>query len=103
MNQTPKKLYKISRSDAVRRGALDHTRSTIFVSAVVAADTPDQARMIHPAEGFNSYDWQGPKLTWLDNLSARRSWDLPENLKVEFIGTAAPGTKFGVILQTTEA
>lgn len=63
-----------------------------YESAVVAAESEDRAKMIHPRgdilteENLNKDTWD---YCWVSNI---------ENVQVEFIGTAKDGTEEGVIL-----
>jgi hypothetical protein len=57
-----------------------------FDSAIVAANSAEHARFIHPACYAN-------KSTWCD----------PEDVKVVLVGTATLGTKAGVILASFNA
>jgi hypothetical protein len=65
-----------------------------YDSMVVAAETEDRARLIHPN-------------TWSDNPWDRkfyRDWATsPDQVSVELIGTAVEGTKAGVILSSFNA
>jgi|688.fasta_scaffold2128377_2 hypothetical protein len=66
-----------------------------YDSMVVAAETEDKARLIHPN-------------TWLDNPWDRtkfnRDWATsPDQVSVKLIGTAVEGTKSGVILSSFNA
>ena len=53
-----------------------------YDSAVVCAETEEQARMIHPYV----VDWDGGDKTW-------GTWCAAEDVKVELIGSAVLGTK----------
>lgn len=72
------KLWKISQD-------VNHDWDT-FDSAVVAAETEDEARNTSPAGA----DW-------------RRAWAPPEKVTVEYIGIAAEGIKPGVIVSSFNA
>ncbi len=66
-----------------------------YDSMVVAAETEDRARLIHPD-------------TWSDNPWGRTQflfdWALsPDQVSVTLIGTAVEGTKAGVILSSFNA
>lgn len=66
-----------------------------FDSAVVAAESEEQAREIHPkGEMWSPYTWDG----W-DTYS----WPNPKDVVVEFIGTAKEGTPVGVICRSFNA
>ena len=58
-----------------------------YSDAVVAADTRTEARHIHPSGTCRDYD----------------TWALPEQVKVELLGTAKKGTKAGVICSSFHA
>ena len=71
-------LYLISQNVNVNYDTYD--------SAVVCADNEDEARMIHPASGyqFASADcikWDGEDVKW-------STWCAAKDVKVNFIGTA---------------
>lgn len=61
-----------------------------YDSAIVAARDDEGARKIHP----DPRGWKDPYETWANK---------PENVSVELIGTAKPGTKPGVILASFNA
>ena len=65
-----------------------------YDSAVVAAETEDQARMIHP-DGHDESRWEDKRfLTWAAE---------PFLVKVEYLGEAKPGTEKGLILASFNA
>ena len=70
----------------------------IYDSAVVAAETPEQARGIHPREIYDFYPrpWDGTEEPY-------GSWCVIEKVQVEEIGDAVDGTKAGVILASFNA
>ena len=70
-----------------------------FDSAIVAAKTKKEARMIHPSSfNMDGYDdWDG-----CDN-EAYGSWTSAENVKAELIGVAKKGTTKGVVLASYNA
>ena len=72
------KLWKISQDE--NNGYDTHD------SAIVAAETEDEAAHIHPG---------GLDTSW--------SWTSPEFVMVEYIGEAKPGTLAGVILASFNA
>ena len=63
-----------------------------YDSAVVAAETEAEARLIHP----NGHDWDG-------KATAYDSWTASEFVKVEYIGVAKDGTKSGPICASFNA
>lgn len=80
-------LYLISRPDPVDYDEFD--------SAVVAAETAEEAAKIHPCE--RECD------PWMDYW-ARSSWvESPDLVQVQFLGRAADGTASGVILASFNA
>lgn len=72
-------LYYLSQDDSRGYDTYD--------SCIVAAETEDEARNIHPLSGWGSRTW------------ARK----PEYVKVELLGIAVPGTEPGVILASFNA
>ena len=63
----------------------------VYDSAVVAAESEDDARIIHP----NGYgEWSSNDLC---------EWCTPEQVKVQHIGTANPGAERGVICASFNA
>lgn len=65
-----------------------------YDSAVVAAESEDAARKIHPRDP--NYDWE-EKHFYSDWASK------PENVSVKYIGEAAPGTEAGPICASFNA
>lgn len=59
----------------------------VYDSAVVAAETEEEARGTHPYGNFSNGGWA----------------DSPEHVAAEFIGTAAPGVEAGVIVASFNA
>jgi hypothetical protein len=80
------KLFKISQD-------LNNAYDT-FDSVIVAANTAEEARRIHPG-----------MLSWEEEASmVHGSWvRLPEQVKVEEIGEAKDGTPIGVVLASFNA
>lgn len=72
------KLYLIYRADNPDCDEYD--------SAVVAADTENAARRIHPS-GSN---WEWSDKGWLWDYSIDNGWPPPSKIKVKEIGVAAP-------------
>ena len=75
------KLYKISQT--VNNGY------DTYDSAIVCAKSEDVARHTHPGAG-----WGELSTTWCKS---------PDQVTVELIGTAAPGTRQGVMLSSFNA
>jgi hypothetical protein len=75
-------LYRISQSENFDYDTYD--------SAVVAAETEQEARSIHPGSG----KWGSEFHTWASS---------PEVVKVELIGTADPSIELGVICASFNA
>ena len=63
-----------------------------YDSAIVAARTKKEARMIHP----NGDDWDG-------KTEKYGSWTSFEDVKAELIGTAKKGTTKGIVLASYNA
>jgi hypothetical protein len=68
----------------------DNTGWDTYDSAVVAAETEDEARLIHPGNG-----------KWNDRWSAWAS--TPDKVHVDYIGEAKDGTEHGVVLASFNA
>ena len=84
------KLWRISQSDNRRQYG-------VYDSAVVAAETEEDAKTIHPIEELNfSVDDVGvwASLTWVDSS---------KYVTAEYIGEAAEGTERGVIVASFNA
>jgi hypothetical protein len=75
------KLYRISQTS--NRGY------DTYDSAIVCAKSEDEARHTHPGAG-----WGELSATWCNS---------PDQVTVELIGTAAPGTRQGVVLASFNA
>jgi len=68
-----------------------------YDSAIVAARTDSEAKMIHPS---------GDQTNWAERIYSCSTWVQAselEHVKVEYLGTAKPGTKEGVILASFNA
>jgi len=63
-----------------------------FDSAVVAANTKEEAKLIHPNGGLNS-----------SNVTVYYDWAASKYVVAELIGTAVKGTKKGVICASFNA
>lgn len=81
-----------------------------YDSAVVAAETEDDAKLIHPNGGLvwgGHTDYAGENFTgWGrsgDYCRVSSGWTDPESVSARYIGEAAPGTKRGVILGSFNA
>ena len=80
------KLFKISQSVNIDYDTYD--------SAVVVAETEEEARMIHPADYME--DWDG-------TYSDYDSWCAAKDVEVEYIGEAKEGTRAGIIVSSFNA
>lgn len=70
-----------------------------FDSAIVAANTEEEAKSIHPD---NTHRLPAPEN--LDDAYEYRSWVRePKDVTAKIIGTAVPGTKMGVVLASFNA
>lgn len=76
------KLWKISQS-------VNNDYDT-FDSAVVSAETPDDARQMHPRG-------------WTESDFHTHNWAEPSQVEVELIGEAVPGAERGVIVASFNA
>lgn len=85
-------LYKISQS--VNNGY------DTYDSAVVAAESEEQAKTIHPADYVDVGDDQWFKQ---DYHYGQHSWAMPIDVKVGYIGEARPGLESGVICASFNA
>lgn len=65
-----------------------------YDSAVVAAETEEEARLTNPDGYGKPVDWARKYSTWASG---------PEHVKVEYIGEAKEGTKAGVICASFNA
>jgi hypothetical protein len=81
--QNKMKLWLLSQTE--------NTGYDTFDSCVVAAETEDEAKKIHPAEGLHK--------TWYYNEWATS----PDSVLAKLIGEAIPETKCGVILTSYNA
>lgn len=79
-------LYKLSQSDRIDYDTYD--------SCVVASESEDEARKIHPGDYPLEEDGR-----WVSRPWAKK----PENVTVELIGIATPGTEEGVICASFNA
>lgn len=77
-------LYKISQDDNQDYDTYD--------SAIVAADSAQEAQQIHPGTFSRLSSWDSSSWT-----------SKPERVSVELIGTAVEGTRTGVILASFNA
>ncbi len=81
-----------------------------YDSAVVAADTEEEAIRTHPQLLLFTTRWNEEKSRW-ENLNNNGdyyevgfdSWTWPKYVKVELIGMAVEGTKAGVIIASFHA
>ena len=80
------KLYHISRSG----GGYD-----TYDSAVVSADSPEEATLIHPSG--NNKKWSVHKKGWSDDFTWG-SWVDPTKVTAVEIGVAADGIKPGTVI-----
>ena len=64
-----------------------------YSDAVVAANTRTEARHIHPSGACRDDAW------WRKD----DTWALPEQVKMELLGTAKKGTKAGIICSSFHA
>lgn len=78
----------------------DHNGYDTFDSMVVAAETEQEARLIHPTETWvftkeiQGYDYWKNDFTWASS---------PESVEVKLIGEAVEGTAKGIILASFNA
>jgi len=82
------KLYKISQTANLGYDVYD--------SAIVAAPSKTAAKLIHPSNYVDDDKW------YINN-HRNDNWTTVDNVKVEYIGLAAKGTKKGVILASYNA
>ena len=75
-----------------------HNDYVTYDSAVVAAETEQQARMIHPGRPASMYSeaWSGIEEGW-------SSWCNADQVDVEYIGEAVEGTEAGIICASYNA
>ena len=81
-------LYKISQTV--------NTSWDTYSVAIVAAETPEAARRIHPSPALQD-DPEWIEKSWF------RGWAHPDQVQAEYIGEASPGTAAGVILASFNA
>lgn len=90
-------LYLLERSTAIDYDEFDR--------AIVAAETEDAARHMHP-NGFAV--WEGGP-TWIGRRPDGSTWQVsetwvdPASVRVRHIGTALPGQNAGVLLASFNA
>lgn len=89
MEEGPMKLWKISQT-------VNESYDT-YDSAVIAAETEEEARMTHPG-----FWWQFGK-KWDGKEKKYGSWCNASEVTVEYIGEAAPEIKAGVIVSSFNA
>jgi len=65
-----------------------------YDSAIVAAKTNKEARMIHPSDLYDNWDGKAEKYG---------SWASFEDVKAKLIGTAKKGTRKGIVLASYNA
>lgn len=70
-----------------------------YDSTIVAANTEEEAKLIHPCEykRNTAYSEDLTEYEWMDD------WCTPKDVQVTYIGTAKPGTNKGVILSSFNA
>jgi hypothetical protein len=78
-------IYLLSQEDNIDYDTFD--------SVVVAAESEEKARLIHP-DTLNEDPWEDNYPSWADS---------PDNVRVEFLGVAKEGTKEGIILASFNA
>ena len=85
------KLFKLTQSV----NSIDDFNYDTYDSVIVAAETEDEARFIHPMNHIDDFkDWGGvDDDTWAD----------AKDIEVEYIGEAKEGTVKGVILASYNA
>jgi len=66
-----------------------------YDSAIVCAESEDEAKMIHPCDYKNN--WNGERDSIFD------SWCAAKDVDVKLIGLAAPSIKKGVVLSSFNA
>jgi hypothetical protein len=70
----------------------DNTDYDTYSDMVVAAETEEEARCIHPID--LPFAWSDPMYGWAKS---------PDNVKVELIGKAAKHVKYGIICKSYRA
>jgi inorganic pyrophosphatase/exopolyphosphatase len=89
-------LYKISQSENRDYDTYD--------SAIVAAETDEEARQIHPCPSYGRCNSNGEFVSNYGPEWPQRDWaPTVFQVNVEFIGTAKDGTEAGVILASFNA
>lgn len=84
------KLWKISQTE--------NTDYDTYDSAIVAAETEEEAKKIHPYDSvFSEYN------NWEPTYGQGNWCSSPEKVTCELIGEAKPGTESGVILASFNA
>lgn len=76
-----------------RKGRFDYGE---YIEAVVAAPDATMAKHIHP--GDERHYPEGTELEELDIDDPTGSWVLPSQVKIEWLGYAAPGIQIGVVV-----
>jgi len=79
-------LYMLSQSD--------NTWYDTYDSCIVAAETEDAARMIHPGSGFGPHGHGYVDKSWANS---------PESVSVSLIGQAKEGMEAGIVLASFNA
>ena len=76
-----------------------------YDSCIVAAETEEEARVIHPSNSYIYRDWLLFSLTdsGEEFEAINYSWVNPDKVKVKLIGKATEGTKKWVILSSYNA
>lgn len=73
----------------------------MYDSAVVIASSEEEARTFHPD---NEARWDQEKERWLNGYySSDDTWGKPDQVSVELIGTALPGSPSGVVVSSFNA
>ena len=86
-------LYKLTLNKRIRHDMFD--------SAVVIASSEEEARTIHPD---NEARWDQEKERWFNGYySSDDTWGKPDQVSVELIGTARPGSSSGVVVSSFNA
>lgn len=91
------KLYKITQSD--------NNGYDTYDSAIVCANSEDEARIINPG-GYYKYhdnDWYFQYADGTERLSIDGTWTHPSKVTVELIGNAKKGLESGIILSSFNA
>ena len=69
-----------------------------YDSAIVAAESIEEARLIHPY-----YEYSMSLREWDGSEFVSGTWCAAKDVQVELIGGATPGTKKGVVLASFNA